>query len=440
VGNINHQHTTSPEESAAALQKLLDLETAKRRAGESSNMKDEMAKMHKELEETKERLRKSDAARRRLHDEVQSLKGNIRVFARVRPAMQKPAGPSEISVSVDGMSLTLDVAGDQLRRASDKAESHIFAFNQVFAPEATQLHVFEEVNQLIQSALDGYNVCLFSYGQTGSGKTYTMMGDQTSPTHRGIVPRSVDQVLCTAADLRQDGWEYVIEASYVEIYNEQVRDLLAVDFAKEKLAKHEIVHANGDVYAKGVRKVAVSDADQVHGLLQLAGRNRAVGHTDKNHESARSHSVFTLHLVGRNTRVGGGGAKTGELVGSLSLCDLAGSERLQTSHAQDERLKETQAINTSLSALSTVFTALSQKQAHVPFRNSALTHLLSPCLSGEGKTLMIVNLSADHCDASETLCSLRFAQTVNKTETGRAKKNVREVAPQQRGRVNSMPQ
>ena len=162
--------------------------------------------------------------------------------------------------------------------------------------------------------------------------------------------------------------------------------------------------------------------------------------TDKNSESSRSHSVFTMHLVGRNTR-----GKTSELVGSLSLCDLAGSERLKTSNAQDDRLKETQAINTSLSALSMVFTSLSNKAAHVPFRNSALTHLLSPCLSGDGKTLMIVNLSSDHRDASETLCSLRFAQTVNKTEVGRAKKNVRDVpasAPvvgkDQRSRVNSM--
>jgi kinesin family protein C1 len=170
-----------------------------------------------------------------------------------------------------------------------------------------------------------------------------------------------------------------------------------------------------------------------------------VAATDKNLESSRSHSVFTMHLVGRNPARG----RTAELVGSLSLCDLAGSERLKTSHAQDERLKETQAINTSLSALSTVFTSLAQKAAHVPFRNSALTHLLSPCLSGDGKTFMIVNLSADHCDAAESLCSLRFAQTVNRTELGRAKKNVREgaAAPPppppagkdaSRARVNSM--
>jgi len=206
-----------------------------------------------------------------LHDEVQSLRGNIRVLARVRPPTDA-AGPSEVKLSVDGMSLTLDVAGDQLRRASDKPESHAFGFNRVFGPESGQHAVFDEVSQLVQSALDGYHVCLFSYGQTGSGKTYTMMGDQNSPVHRGIVPRSVDQILCSAADLRQDGWEYAIEASFVEIYNEAIRDLLALDFRAEKQAKHEIVHAGGDVYAKGVRRVPVSDADQVHNLLALADK------------------------------------------------------------------------------------------------------------------------------------------------------------------------
>jgi len=439
MANAQRTSGTSAPDLAALMEHAQHAAAASRKENESASARSEIARLQHELEETTKRLAKAEAMRRALHEEVQSLKGNIRVVTRIRPPHSAPpAGPSELRVSVDGSSLTLDVAGDQLRRTTDKPDSHAFAFNRVFAPDASQHDVFDEVASFVQSALDGFSVCLFSYGQTGSGKSFTMMGDQTSPLNRGIVPRAVDQILCAIAELRQSGWEYAVQVSYLEIYNEVIRDLLAVDFRAEKQAKHEIVNNGGDVYAKGVRRVPVSDAEQVHALLSLASQNRAVAHTDKNHESSRSHSIFSMHLVGRNTR-----GKTSELVGSLSLCDLAGSERLKTSNAQGDRLAETQGINSSLSALSTVFNALAQKTLP-SFRSNPLTHLLSPCLSGDGKTLMIVNVSPDHCDAAETLCSLRFAQTVNKTELGKAKKNVREVAAppavkDARSRVNSMP-
>jgi kinesin family protein C1 len=157
---------------ARLLEQAKEAEHLKRNAGDASSTREELVRVQRELEETKERLRKADAARRALHDEVQSLRGNIRVVARVRPRSDAPGAgaASELRLSVDGQSLVLDVAGDQLRRASDKPDSHAFSFNRVFAPEASQHAVFDEVGQLVQSALDGYNVCLFSYGQTGSGK------------------------------------------------------------------------------------------------------------------------------------------------------------------------------------------------------------------------------------------------------------------------------
>jgi kinesin family protein C1 len=137
-----------------------------------------------------------------------------------------------------------------------------------------------------------------------------------------------------------------------------------------------------------------------------------------NEVSSRSHSIFTLHLTGENERSGL------TLEGQLNLCDLAGSERLSRSHATGAQLKETQAINKSLSSLTDVFAAIGQKNSHIPFRNSKLTYLLQNCLSGDGKTLMMVNLSPTVASRQESICSLRFAQNVNKCELGKPTKNM----------------
>jgi len=131
-----------------------------------------------------------------------------------------------------------------------------------------------------------------------------------------------------------------------------------------------------------------------------------------NEHSSRSHSVFTLYLTGRNA------ARGVELKGTLNLCDLAGSERLARSKAEGKQLKETQAINKSLSCMADVFQSLAQRQKHVPFRNSKLTYLLQPCLEGDGKTMMMVNLSPTVASSHESLCSLRFAHQVAQVQLG----------------------
>ena len=162
----------------------------------------------------------------------------------------------------------------------------------------------------------------------------------------------------------------------------------------------------------------VERADEIDEVLDIALQNRSVAATDSNEHSSRSHSVFTLYLSGKNK------ARGVTMSGSLNMCDLAGSERLDKSKAKGDRLKETQAINKSLSSLADVFSALHKSQKHVPFRNSKLTHLLQPSLSGQGKALMLVNLSSDASDAGESLCSLRFAKQVNQTELGQAKRSI----------------
>lgn len=278
-------------------------------------------------------------------------------------------------------------------------------------------------------------MCIFSYGQTGSGKTYTMQGGD-GEVARGLIPRSVKQILETVAALSSHGWAYTVTASFVEIYNEALRDLLrpaagaaaaaAASAAGEASAPALTVHqdAEGNAEVPGLTRIAVPDAAAVEALLALAARRRAVACTAMNATSSRSHTVFTLSL--RGVHAGKGLSHTG----ALNLVDLAGSERLARSGAEGDRKRETAAINKSLSCLADVFAALAKRAPHVPFRNSKLTHLLAPCLRGDGKTLMLVNVSPTAASAFETHCSLRFAAQVSQVELGKPTKRVAVVAPQ----------
>jgi kinesin family protein C1 len=364
----------------------------------------------REVKELRGQLFQGELNRRELHNKIQELRGNVRTIIRVRPFLsadkdQLPA----ISFNANGHALSLT--------ASEGGVQHKFSYDKVFPTTAGQQDVFEEVANLVQSALDGYNVCLFSYGQTGSGKTHTMQGEGLGED-RGIIPRSIEKVMFEAKRLEAQGWEFELEASFVEIYNETLRDLLGnsalVDIKLD---------TNGQVHVPSLSKIRITTADHIAELLRVATKARAVAKTDMNARSSRSHSVFTLHVTGRNQ------GQDAEVKGQLNLCDLAGSERLSKSGATGDRLKETQAINKSLSALGDIFFALAQKSSHIPYRNSKLTHLLQPCFTGQGKTLMFANLSPAASSHDETLCSLRFASKVNSCELGKNKqtKNVKSL-------------
>jgi kinesin family protein C1 len=155
--------------------------------------------------------------------------------------------------------------------------------------------------------------------------------------------------------------------------------------------------------------------------MALAATHRCVAATDMNAVSSRSHAVFTLHLTGTNAE------QKARLKGALNLVDLAGSERLDRSNAVGQRAKEAAMINKSLSALAGVFAGLHKKQAHVPYRDSKLTFLLQPALSGDGKTLLFVNLSPTDASVNESLCSLKFAKQVNQVELGKATRHIETV-------------
>ncbi|XP_046864752.1 carboxy-terminal kinesin 2-like, partial [Xenia sp. Carnegie-2017] len=360
--------------------------------------------------ELEARLRGEETIRRQLHNKVQELKGNIRVYCRVRPSL-----PSETSVSLINMEFANDTdiivrnnsKSSTLSKKSQQARMS-FSFDKAFCPETTQVTIYQETAQLVQSVLDGYNVCIFAYGQTGSGKTFTMESDIKGRDTWGVIPRAMEQVFFSAKDLMSKGWKYEIQASFLEIYTETIRDLLGNPDSKHEIK--QVTTNNGkqvnDVFVTNLKAVAVTSSDQVSSLLRKAYENRSVAATNCNDRSSRSHSVFQLKLVGSNEI-------NGELSqGVLSLVDLAGSESISQSGSTGLRLKEAKHINQSLTHLGTVFNSLAKKASHVPYRNSKLTHLLQNSLGGNSKSLMFVNVSPREDSFQETLCSLRFATQV----------------------------
>ncbi|VVT45177.1 uncharacterized protein SAPINGB_P000663 [Magnusiomyces paraingens] len=377
----------------------------------------QLAMRNAETQELRSRLINEESLRRRLHNKLQDLKGNIRVYCRPRPL-----GPQEIASACSAMELAfpdqasegqqLDVTctyQDTFTGVQTPRTQH-FEFDKVFTPNASNHNVFLEISELVQSALDGYNVCIFAYGQTGSGKTYTMLSPED-----GMIPLTIDQIFKTADLMKKTGWSYEFSGEFLEIYNETIHDLLATTQPPKLHIKH--FPEEQKTLVEGLTQVSLNNPGQVHGVLRQAARTRATAATNANERSSRSHSVFVLRLAGRNSI-------TGETrAGVLNLIDLAGSERLSSSQTSGERLKETQAINKSLSSLVDVVTALGsgqqQQQQHIPFRNSKLTHLLQYSLSGTSKTLMLVNVSSNKQHENETLNSLRFATKVNHTRLRR---------------------
>nr|XP_020502304.1 kinesin-like protein KIFC1 [Labrus bergylta]XP_020502305.1 kinesin-like protein KIFC1 [Labrus bergylta] len=378
---------------------------------------EEVRTLKETVAEQKDELHAGEMERRRLHNSIQELKGNIRVFCRVRPTVDGGISKHIQLPSSDDKTITLAKTEEShTGKTADTQKNYNFSFDRVFGPQASQQEVFEEISLLVQSALDGYNVCCFAYGQTGSGKTYTMEGDEVDVT-RGVIPRAVQQIFKAAEKLGSQGWEFNFTASFVEIYNETLRDLLYTGKASKR-PEHEVRKlTNNDVTITNLTYEKVSNEDHVLGLIALANQNRSTAQTAQNDRSSRSHSVFQLDIEGVNA------GRDIKCKSTLCLVDLAGSERMLKSQSQGERFKEMTAINGSLSNLGIVITALANKESYVPYRNSKLTYLLQGCLGGNSKTLMFVNIAPEQDSFGETLNSLRFASKVNDCVIGTASAN-----------------
>ncbi|MCJ1404305.1 kinesin-like nuclear fusion protein [Xylographa trunciseda] len=372
----------------------------------------------KEAMQARDKLRIEETLRRKLHNQVQELKGNIRVFCRVRPSLDSDPTGDKARISFpddEGDSKEVEILGLEEKSSLGKVttKKNAFAFDRVFTPAAQNADVFDEISQLVQSALDGYNVCIFCYGQTGAGKTFTMSSAD------GMIPRAVRQIYDTAKSLEEKGWRYCMAGSFVEVYNENINDLLGKAEELDK-KKHEIRHdmQKCKTTITDITTVELDSPSRVETILQQAMANRSVAATMANERSSRSHSVFILKLSGENSITGE------KSEGTLNLVDLAGSERLSHSGSTGERLKETQNINKSLSCLGDVIGALGQGKdgGHVPYRNSKLTYLLQFSLGGNSKTLMFVMISPLQAHLNETLTSLKFATKVHNTHIGTAKR------------------
>lgn len=349
------------------------------------------------------KYKKEMALRKKLHNELVELKGNIRVYCRVRPVIKEDGGGRNAENVI-----TFDEDDDAILNVFSKGANKPFEMDKVFKPESTQEQVFEEVKSLVVSCIDGYNVCIFAYGQTGSGKTFTMEGPSSNP---GINQRALMLLFDETRDRGVD-WSFSINVSVIEIYNEMIRDLLGDDPS----AKLEVKQGRDGLFVPGLTEIQVTDVDELNEVFAIGKRNRATAITDMNEHSSRSHALLCVTVIGVNKTTGH------RTTGKLNLVDLAGSERVSKSGSEGARMKEAQNINKSLSSLGDVIHSLKNKNSHIPYRNSKLTYLLQESLGGDSKTLMVVQIAPVEKNVSETVCSLNFAQRVRTVELGQATK------------------
>jgi len=292
--------------------------------------------------------------------------------------------------------------------------SHHFEFDQVFAEGASQEAVYDYVGRpIVDGVLRGYNGTIFAYGQTGSGKTHSMMGpcggssgqQQHQLAARGIVPRAVQQVFDDIAASSDDSTEFVLRCSFLEVYREQMRDLL--NPLNRKLSVKELPQRGLVVH--GLSREFVTCPSEALAFLRVGNRARSVGCTHQNQHSSRSHAIFVLHVEQRSL-------EDAERLGKLTLVDLAGSEKVSKSECVGETLEEAKKINWSLSALGKVIDALVERRPHIPYRDSRLTRVLEEALGGNCRTTLLVAASSCSQHYDETISSLRFASRAKKVQ------------------------
>merc|ERR1712168_1594023 len=277
-----------------------------------------------------------------------------------------------------------------------------FTFDSIYDWNSTQSDIFEETFQnLLDSVLTGFNGTIFAYGQTGTGKTFTMEGIKTDSSLRGAIPRSFEHIYKHIA--RTTDQQYLVRASYLEIYQEKIRDLLSKDQNK-RLELRE--RPDTGVYIKDLLSFVTKSVKEIEHVMNVGNQNRSVRATNMNEHSSRSHAIFVITVECSEDGLDG---KNHIRVGKLNLVDLAGSERQSKTGATGERLKEATKINLSLSALGNVISALVGGTGHIPYRDSKLTRLLEDSLGGNAKTVMVANIGPASYNFDETLTTLRYA-------------------------------
>ncbi|XP_060538071.1 kinesin-like protein KIF13A isoform X1 [Pantherophis guttatus] len=342
----------------------------------------------------------------------------VKVAVRVRPMNRRELElNTKCIVEMEGNQTVLHPPPSNNKQGESRKLPKVFAFDYCFwsmdesntAKYADQQVVFKCLGEgILEKAFQGYNACIFAYGQTGSGKSFSMMGNAEQ---LGLIPR-----LCCALFQRitleqNDSHTFKVEVSYMEIYNEKVRDLLDPKGSRQSLKVRE--HKVLGPYVDGLSQLAVTCFEDIESLMSEGNKSRTVAATNMNEESSRSHAVFNIIITQTLYDLQSG--NSGEKVSKVSLVDLAGSERVSKTGAAGERLKEGSNINKSLSTLGLVISSLADQAAgkgknkFVPYRDSVLTWLLKDNLGGNSQTAMIATISPAADNYEETLSTLRYA-------------------------------
>ncbi|KAH8194427.1 hypothetical protein TruAng_011410 [Truncatella angustata] len=410
IDGLQSQLSAEEEKKASVLQRIVELEA------QLQNVNDKYVRAQDNVRE--------------LFDECQDLKGNLRVMCRIRP--QLDASDSELEPLLTDLgpgTEHLQVIEMAKRNARTAEDVDRFQMERVFEKHDTNQQIFNEVGQLVGSAINGRNVCIFAYGQTGSGKTHTMNYPWNEPNAPagyvdfGIIPRSVEKI-SDFINTNQGIWELSISGKYIEIYAEKVYDLLRVETstvrgktvsaAPEVKVMYSKDNGVDAFYADSTEVDLTGDGDfeeKVRGLLAQASSNRRTRSTKGNAQSSRSHSLLTLQISAR--RVDGKGKQ--KTIGLLNLIDLAGSEEpdINDKASQQEGIN----INLSLSELRKVLGQMADpKVKNISFRGSVLTKLLQTSLGTGCKTMMFVMLSPLKKDSKDTRSTLQFAMTAQQAK------------------------
>ncbi|RNF12665.1 putative kinesin [Trypanosoma rangeli] len=337
---------------------------------------------------------------------------NFKVVIRVRPPVQRELNGYRPYVDVVGIandrrSITLCETLDTEDGRGGVYSRQTFTFDYVYGKQTLQCEVYERSAQpAVFSVMQGYNATLMAYGQTGTGKTYTMEGF-TSEEQRGIIPRAIEELFTSINASRRENMRFLVRASYMQIYNEVISDLLKPTAGRALTVRHT---PQRGVYVEGLSEWIVRSPHDVYGLIERGTSLRATSATRMSELSSRSHAMFTIIV---EVMEGDETNPTSYRFGKLNIVDLAGSEKLRQASVTGQRLEETKKINKSLHELGNVIAALASKsggrQRHVPFRNSVLTSALRDSLGGNCKTTLIACISPALESYTESLSTLAFA-------------------------------
>ena len=393
----------APEEMKEISKKVLEyykllIEQENYKTIDLRNLKDSLLSEKEKVHILTQKLKNEKYLRRKIHNRYMYLRGNLRVMCRVRPFL-----PSE-KINKKSQMETMIINNDSISICQENKQEKNFEYDYIFDTKSTQKDVYEEVTLLIQSMVQGNNICIIAYGQTCTGKTYTIQGPNSK--NPGIVPRAARELFLILNNFSKSNYFESIRLSLtiIEIYNEQIYNLL--EESTPNLTMYE--DASGNLIIPDLNPISINNFDEANKLFKLAARFRHTSSTEYNDRSSRSHCIFSfqLKLTGKDGRI---------IRSTLHIIDLAGSERISKSQSKDEKLrKESICINLSLHSLSTVLNSIALKANHIPYRDSKLTHFLKDSLNENYNILLILLVSPNVKDINETISTLQFGERIVK--------------------------